>query len=175
MIKFTPFPNISTNRLTLRQLKIEDENEIFFMRSDEGMLEFIDIPKAKNLEDVRAYIQMINKGIEENKWVFWGIALNENIDKLIGTICLWNISIEENKAEIGYVLHPDFQGKGIMQESSEKVIEYGFKTMNLNLIDAHLHSKNKKSLKLLERNHFVFEKEEKDMVVYALAKSWGAL
>jgi ribosomal-protein-alanine N-acetyltransferase len=171
MFKFTPFPNISTTRLTLRQLKNADENEIFFMRSDEGMLEFIDIPKAKNLEDASAYIQMINKGIGENKWMFWGISLNENVEKLIGTICLWNISIETNKAEIGYVLHPDFQGKGIMQEAAEKVIEYGFKTMKLNFIDAHLHAKNEKSLKLLERNRFVFEKEEKNVVVYSLGKS----
>jgi ribosomal-protein-alanine N-acetyltransferase len=141
------------------------------MRSDEGVLEFIDIPVAKTLEDAKAYIDMINKGVNENRWISWGIARKENVDKLIGSICLWNISIEENRAEIGYVLHPDFQGKGIMQEAVEKVIDIGFNTIKFDSINANLHSKNEKSLKLLKRNNFVFEKEKDDYVIYILAKS----
>ena len=121
MIKFTPFPNLETDRLALRQLKQEDENEIYFMRSDKGVLEFIDIPFAKNLDDARVYIDMINGGIAKDEWIFWGITLKEDFSKIIGTICLWNISKEVNKAEIGYILHPNFQGKGMMQEATEKV------------------------------------------------------
>ncbi len=170
MLQFTPFPILSTERLTLRQLRIDDKKEILFMRSDEEMLEFIDIPKAETLEDARDYIRMINKGVSENEWIFWGITLQENDQKIIGTICLWNISIDKNKAEIGYVLHPDVQGKGIMQEAAEKVIEYGFKSMELNTIEADLHPKNIKSIKLLERNDFTFEKELEKLVVYSLAK-----
>ncbi len=170
MINFNPFPILSTKRLKLRKLSISDENEILFMRSDEGILEFIDIPVAKNLEDARAYIEMINKGVANDEWIFWAITLKEDNINIIGTICLWNISIEANKAEIGYVLHPDFQGKGIMQEAAEKVIDYGFKNMKLDTIVAHLHPNNVKSIKLLERNHFTFERESENMVIYSLAK-----
>ena len=48
MIDFTPFLHLSTKRLSLRQFRHEDESEIFFMRSDKGVLEFIDIPVAKD-------------------------------------------------------------------------------------------------------------------------------
>jgi len=170
MFQFIPFPTLASERLKLRMLRLDDENEILFMRSDEGILEFIDIPVAKNLEDARAYIEMINKGVGDNEWIFWGITLKDNIEKLIGTICLWNLSIEQNKGEIGYILHPDFQGKGMMQEAAEKVIEYGFNTMELDVIGANLHSENKKSLKLLKRNHFTIERKLEDMVIYSLAK-----
>ena len=83
------------------------------------------------------------------EWILWGITLQENSQKVIGSICLWNLSPEENKAEIGYVLHPDFQGKGYMQEAVEQVIKYGFQTTGLNIIDANFHTENKKSFKLL--------------------------
>lgn len=171
MIKFTPFPNLSTNRLLLRQLTLEDENEIFFLRSDERILEFINIPKAKTLEDAKAYIQMINNLINENISILWGMTLKENTEKIIGTICLWNISEELNRGEIGYVLHPDFQGKGIMQEAAEKVVDFGFETMKLNTIEAHLHQNNLKSINLLKRNHFTFYKKLEKLVVYTLARN----
>src|SRR5690606_2517771 len=104
------------------------------------------------------FIRKINKGIAENESILWGITLNENVQKIIGTICLWNVSIEENKAEIGYVLHPDFQGKGIMQEAVKAVIDYGLNTMQLDKIEASIHPENIKSIRLLEKYDFVYEK-----------------
>ena len=103
-INLTPFPNLSTERLTLRQLNLQDDNEIFFLRSDERVLKYLVIPKANSIEEARAFIHKINNGS-----AYWAICL-KNETKLIGTICFWNISKEENKAEIGYVLHPGYQG-----------------------------------------------------------------
>lgn len=175
MLQFTPFPILMTQRLVLRQLEIDDENEIFILRSDERILKFINIPKAKNLEDARAYITMISKLIAENVSILWGMTLRENSEKIIGTICLWNFSKELNRAEIGYVLHPDFQGKGIMQEAAEKVIDYGFNILQLDTIEADLHPNNLKSINLLKRNNFTFLKVEEPLVIYSLAKGEAIL
>jgi [ribosomal protein S5]-alanine N-acetyltransferase len=73
--------------LTLRQLNMEDEKEIFVHRSDERILKYIDIPKAETIEDARNFIEKINKGIDENEWVYWEITF-KNDSQLIGTICL---------------------------------------------------------------------------------------
>ena len=125
MATSTTFPILTTERLILRQLEIQDEQEIFFLRSDERVNKWLVAPIAQNVDEARIFINKINCGINNNEWAYWAITLKNN-NKLIGTICFWNISIEENKAEIGYVLHPHFQGKGIMQEAIHKVIEYGF-------------------------------------------------
>ncbi len=175
ILRFTPYPILSTERLTLRQLKSSDDDEIFILRSDSRVLQFIDIPVAKNTGDAREFIRKINKGIAENESILWGITLNENVQKIIGTICLWNVSIEENKAEIGYVLHPDFQGKGIMQEAVKAVISYGFNDMQLDKIEAGIHPENIKSIRLLEKYDFVYEKKEEELVVYSLLKSTAVL
>ena len=54
--EFFPFPNIDTKRLSLRQLKAEDENEIFIFRSDKRILEYLDIPVAESIDDAVKYI-----------------------------------------------------------------------------------------------------------------------
>ena len=166
---FNPFPTLTTERLSLRQFIPGDENEIFIMRSDEEMNKYTGIEKAESIEDAISFIEKINKLIGNNESVMWGITLKHE-SRLIGTICLWNIVSEEEQAETGYVLLPQFQGRGIMQEAIMKVIEYGFTAMKLQSIIADLHPDNISSVKLLERTGFVFESSSIDTVIYRLQK-----
>jgi len=164
-INFKPFPNLVTDRLNLRQLKLEDDNEIYFLRSDESVNEFIDRPKPKTNEDVIKFIDKINRGIDNNEWIYWAISPKES-NKLIGTICIWNFSDEKNITELGFELFPQFQGKGLMQEALIKIIEYGFEKLNLKKLKAYTNQENISSIKLLERNKFIQEKvfEEKHSI-----------
>ena len=171
MTSIVSFPVLTTERLILRRLEIQDDQEIFFLRSDERVNKYLVAPIAQSIEEARAFIHTINAGVINNGWPYWGITLKNN-NKLIGTICFWNISIEENKAEIGYVLHLDLQGKGIMQEAIHKVIEYGFEKMKLRLIEAVLDPGNAKSITLLKRNDFVYAGELDDAVIYLLINSF---
>ena len=167
MISFTPFPRLMTDRLVLRQLEMDDDDEIFFLRSDENVNKYLVAPIAKSIGDARDFIRKINNVVANNESIYWGLTVKDN-NKLIGTICIWNIEWEENKAEIGYVLNPDLQGKGLMQEAVAAVIEYGFQQMKLQCLDAVLHPDNKRSILLLERNGFVYQCESADEVVYSL-------
>lgn len=151
-ISFTPFPELETERLILRQITAEDLNEFFLLKSDERLLKGYNA-KAKTYEEARRSLQRINEEISKNEWIDWGITL-KNENKVIGTICFWNIDKELSKAEIGYELMFEQQGKGIMSEAIKVVIQYGFDKMKLNLIEALPYSYNISSLKLLERNGF---------------------
>ncbi len=152
-LNLNPFPVLKTSRLVLRSLVKEDVDEILFFRSDKRILEYLDMPAAKDRDDALAFINKISGLIQNNASVYWGISLAPE-KKLIGTICLWNFSEEKNAAEIGYVLHPDFQGKGIMHEALTEVLDYGFNQLKLDEITAELSPKNLRSLRLLERNNF---------------------
>lgn len=152
-INFTPFPTLTTARLMLRQLSTDDANKIFAIRSDERVNKYLDRTGCKTLEEARQFIDKINTGIANNECIYWAIAL-KNKPGLIGTICLWNISKEQSKAEIGFELLPDYQGKGFMQEAVTAVIEYGFKTMKLSLIEGVVDPNNARSIKLMEKNNF---------------------
>ena len=158
---FFHIPVLSTKRLILRKLCLEDQDEIFELHSDERVLEFLDRPKYKNLEDASKFINDINKGLKEREWIYWGIISKET-DRLIGTICFWHWSGDYTSAEIGYELLPSFQGKGIMQEALTKVLDYGFHQLKLHYVEAYIQAKNIKSIRLLERNHFQFVRAEKE-------------
>ncbi|MBA2250441.1 MAG: GNAT family N-acetyltransferase [Chitinophagaceae bacterium] len=165
---FSPFPELTTERLHLRRMVMSDDNEIFFLRSDDGVLKYTDIPKANSIEDARKFIEKIDNITDVNEGIMWAICL-KNSNTLIGTICYWNISKENRSAETGYMLHPDFQHKGLMQEALAEVVVYGFEKIKWESIDAEVHPENTSSVKLLERNGFTCIKKSEDTLVYSLA------
>jgi len=156
IINFTDFPGLTSQRLVFRQLVPGDEYEIFKLRSDERVNTYLTRVHCKTVYEARAFINKINKGIRDGEWIYWAITF-KNDNKLIGTICLWNIQPEHYRAEIGYELHPDFWGRGIMKEAIPKIIDFGFETMNLHSLEADLDPGNLPSAALLERNGFVRE------------------
>ena len=152
-LNFSPFPNLTTERLLLRKITIEDAEDIYALRSDDRVNEFLDRPKALSVEDAGNFINQIRSRGSNNELLYWAITQKKN-SKLIGTIVYWNISKEEYKGEIGFEMHPDYQGKGLMREAVEKVIDYGFNELGLQTIEAFPEAANEKSIILLERTHF---------------------
>ena len=150
---FKPFPVLKTERLTLRQLVSSDANEIYALRSDVNVNKYLDRKASKSIDDAKIFIQTINENIQRNDSIYWAITLNST-DKLIGTICLFDFSDDNLKAEIGYELLPGFQGKGLMQEATSKVIDFGIQHIGLNSIEANTHFENQSSTRLLEKFNF---------------------
>ena len=170
---FKPFPSLSSQRLRLRKLEPQDQQEIYFLRSNEQVNLHLDREPAHSIEDAQAFIEKISVVIEQNKGLYWGICLKEN-PKLIGTICYFDFSSANESAEIGYELHPFYQGKGIMQEAITTVLQYGFQVLHLKAITAFPTADNASSIRLLERNGFRREddgqKREGNLVRYILER-----
>jgi ribosomal-protein-alanine N-acetyltransferase len=150
-LNFNPFPTLITERLILRQVQPEDVNEIFFLRSDKRVLEFINMQPIQSTEQALQWIEKITLGQKNCACINWGISLKDN-PQLIGNFCFWKIIPENDQAEIGYTLHPDFFRKGIMQETIATALEYGLNVMKLRTIQAYTSPDNSRSTKLLERN-----------------------
>jgi len=173
-INFTHFPVLTTERLTLRCLELSDDKQLFMLRSHKIVNKYIVRPQQKDIKEIRAFISKINNGINNNEWIYWVISLKEN-PTLIGTICLWNFSEDKTVAEIGYELDPAFQGKGIMSEALNNIIEFGFKNIKLIAIEAYTHKNNDDSTKLLQKYDFIqdeerIDKENSDNIIFTLSK-----
>lgn len=167
-LNFSPFPHLSTARFSLRPLELEDELEIFALRSYPEVNRYLDRKPAASLDDAREFIAKIKKGIGENVSIMWAISLKEQ-PSLLGSICFWNIDRNEDKADIGYELLPAWQGKGIIREVMPVVIEYAFSTMGLRIIEAELDPGNLRSVKILEKFNFIPEPPSSSQsVIYSL-------
>jgi ribosomal-protein-alanine N-acetyltransferase len=179
-LNFTPFPELKTGRLLLRKLESIDANEMFFLRSNENVLRYIGREPAKTIEEAEEFINKINKAVDENESILWGITFLNEPSTVIGTICLWNFKKEHYRGEIGYLLHPDHWRKGIMKEAINAVVDYGFTVLGLHSMEALLDSKNIGSSSVLEstgftkeghvKENFYFNGEFRDTAIYSKLK-----
>jgi ribosomal-protein-alanine N-acetyltransferase len=175
---FTPFPILKTERLTLRQLAINDEQEIFTLRSDSEINKYLGRQIANTIDDARVFINKINENINKNDSLYWAITLNDR-NILVGTICLFSFADEDGKCEIGYELLTKFQGQGIMKEAAEKVIDYAFNTIKVQKIEAIFDRDNQRSVNLLEkllfRNSDESDKTNPALICYYLRNPFDNL
>ncbi|PVX47337.1 ribosomal-protein-alanine N-acetyltransferase [Flavobacterium sp. 103] len=156
-INFSPFPNLETKRLSLRQVKANDADAILSLRSNDEVMKYIPRPYLKTKEDALQLIAMFDDKIESGIGINWGIYFLEEPEKLLGIIGYYRMKPEHYRAEVGYMLFPEYNGKGIVSEALQRVVEYGFKDMKLHSIEAVLDPENKGSEKVLIKNGFVKE------------------
>jgi ribosomal-protein-alanine N-acetyltransferase len=172
---FDPFPVIETERLVLRQVRMEDLYDLFLMRSNPVVMKYVGRPRPKTEADILPLLERIKEANDEA--ILWALT-EKGEDKLFGTICYWNIDKPNSRAELGYMMMPEYYGRGIMDEALKAVVEYGFKSMELHSVVAFTSPHNQPSIKLLERNGFLregyfredffFEGKYLDTAVYSL-------
>ena len=162
---FTPFPVIETERLVLKRITNEDANQVFELRSNPETMKYIPRPLVKNTEDALEHIAMIDDKIETNVGINWGITFKDN-SKLLGIIGYYRMQPENYRAEIGYILLPEYHGKGIIPEAVNRLIRYGFDDLKLHSIEAVIDPENLASEKVLQKCGFVKEAHFKQSSFY---------
>ncbi|MDQ8003902.1 MAG: GNAT family N-acetyltransferase [Pedobacter sp.] len=157
-LNFHPFPELKTKRLLLRQVLPTDAENVMRIRGNEEAMRYIPRPRAKTMEDALGVIEMLTNGINEGKSINWAISNIENPSEIYGIMGYVNFYPELSKAEIGYMLHPDYWGKGYVPEGILLVEKFGFEQINLQIIEAKIDPRNDNSRKILQRNHYQFDR-----------------
>ena len=158
---FTSFPVLETERFTLRALDLSDAKAIFGLRTNKEVNTFITRTRLNNLSETRAFIDRISNSIANNTSIFWVLETKDTAE-LLGTVGLRNFDIEEDSAEIGYDMHPDFQENGYMSEAFKVILNFAAKQMDLKFIEAFTHKENNASVALLEKFNFELQPDRKD-------------
>lgn len=144
-------PVLKTSRLSLRRLLQTDSKALYSYFSKDEVTEFYDLYTFKEEREALDLINIWNTRIENKEGLRWAITLGGS-DELIGTCGFHNFSIENNRAEIGYDLHPDYWGRGLMTEAIFCLIKYGFEILKLHRIEAFIDPCNHASRRLLQKN-----------------------
>ena len=150
-------PILETNRLTLTELSTDDAPFIFELLNSPGWLEFIGDRGIKTLDDAINYI--VNgpiKSYEKNNFGLYSVKLKDgNIP--IG-ICglIKRDSLED--IDIGFAFLPDYEGKGYAYESAVAILSNAKTELRIKRIVAITIKENSKSIQLLEKTGFAFEK-----------------
>ena len=78
-------------------------------------------------------------------------GFDEATGRLAGEFVLMLRSVEHRRGEIGYVLHPDFQGRGLATEGARHLLGLAFETAGLRRVVARLDARNTASAAVLRR------------------------
>ena len=176
-LNFSPFPILQTDRLVLRQIETTDDIDIFSHRSNDRVNKYLENFRHASIAETQSFIARIQKEVSDHKTILW-VLTQKGKNKFMGTICFWNISHQDNKAETGYTLSPEFYDKGYMHEAMKKIIDFGFTEMQLHTIEAYTHKDNNPSIQLLLRNKFKQDTTRKaakekgsDRIIFTLARA----
>lgn len=160
-LNFSPFPVLTTKRLTLRKLLPDDAQPLYYYQRDKSNYEYVDMPVYTSIEQAQKYIKSRNQSVEQNQYIIWAIEITA-IERMIGTISLWNFDKQNNKAEFGYGLLREYRGNGYMQEALRRACKYGFYKLELDEIEAYTNTLNTPSKNLLENCGFTYMKTVKE-------------
>ena len=152
------WPLLETRRTSLRRITDRDLDFIFnHFRDPEVCQYLVDQEPPSSVEEARQIIEWCNgNGNPNSKQNRWLIVLKDTGES-IGTVGFHNWDRANHIAEIGYDLSAAHWGKGIMTEVLGQVLDFGFKEMQLNRVQAFVHLQNAGSYQVLRKQGFVAE------------------
>lgn len=150
------FEKMDTKRLTLRPIRLSDAEAMYDYGHRPEVARLAGFPVNQSVEECQSFIQMdLDKSGYETKQRIYAICLKGQ-DKLMGTVNFAK-AVKSDILEIGYVLHPDLWGQGLMPEAVSALIDFGFKELNLHKIEIAAYGHNPQSQRVAEKLGFQLE------------------
>lgn len=151
---------IETNRIWLRKYSKGDGIKFFCLMQhnyDRFKDNFpISVAAADNVENAEFWIQnKINGWLEQSMFSF--AIFDKDSGALIGDSIIKNIDWMVPKAEIGYCISGEFEGKGLMQEVIWALNQLSFIKLGMERLYLKIATTNDRSIKLAERCGYLKE------------------
>ena len=170
---------IKTERLVLRPYREDDFDDAFAFMSDPDVVRYL-YWEVRDADGVREFLR---KRMTETELTEPGNGLVlaaewPEAGHVVGEVVLRWLSAEHRQGEVGFVLNPSYQGKGLAREAAEAALRLGFEDLGLHRIIGRCDALNTPSAKLMERlgmrleaHHIhdeIFKGQWGDVLVYAM-------
>lgn len=148
-----PTPILTTRRLTLRPMTMDDAADLFAVFSDPAVVRYWSAEPWTSVSFAESAIARALEGYREQSEVRFGIELADT-GLLIGTVNLHHFFPQNRRCELGYALGSPHWGKGYATEALEVALDYGFHELRLNRVEADIDPRNDASAAVLARLGF---------------------
>jgi RimJ/RimL family protein N-acetyltransferase len=175
---------IETERLRLRLFAREDLDGLAAIQSRPEVARFLYWEPRQREEVEPCLAQLIARTAIEGEGEGISLAVERREGgPLLGYVSLWLRSEQHRQVEIGFVFHPDAQGRGYATEAARELLALGFERLGAHRVFGRTDARNRASARLMERlgmrqeAHFreaeVFKGEWGDELVFAiLEEEW---
>ncbi len=149
-MKFVEGQSMETNDLILRNWQDSDAKALYEMCLDDALIKS-GIDFYDSIADSRNAIHYWknDRGFK--------VISNKRNDEFIGFISLGDMNRYAGYMEMEYAIAAQYRNNGYATQAVKRMLDYGFKEMNLSAIAAWVRSHNKESIRVLEKCSFTFE------------------
>ena len=157
---------LETQRLIIRELKVDDAQFILTLLNEPSFLRYIGDKEVRNLDDARRYI--LSGPVASYERHGFGLFRVELKDSHIPIGMCGLLKREElPDPDIGFAFLPDFWNRGYAFEAAAAVLNYARQRLKLDRILAIVNPDNDASIKLLQKLGFKFERMKDEVKLYA--------
>lgn len=158
---FSQMPSLDTERLLLRPLCVSDAEDMYDYARRSDVTEYLLWSAHPDVTYTRDYLSYIEERYTAGRFYDWAVV-DKKSGRMIGTCGFTAIDAPNDAGEIGYVLHPDYHGKGVATEAATRVLRFGFEELGLHRIEAKFMMGNDASLHVMEKLGMHFEGYRRD-------------
>ncbi len=152
-------PVILFDHYMLRDIELTDASDMFEYGSDMEVVKFLSWGPYMDVTEAYGSIkQYFFKRPEKGLPVGYAIV-DLNTNKMIGTVD-FHTKFADGSVEAGYCLNKAYWNKGVMTKALRKLLEVGFWYLGFHKVIIGHANENVSSKRVIEKNNFVFEKED---------------
>ena len=147
-----PAAPIRTARLILRPFEMSDLPAVSDLFGRDDVCRYL-LWDPMNLDEARALLErrVQQTRIEAEGDAILLAAVDPASGRMIGELMLRVKSSPNLQGEVGWSLHPDFQGRGLATEGAGDLLRIGFEELGLHRIVAEANSRNTGSIRVMEK------------------------
>lgn len=153
---------LETNRLILRQLVMDDLDELYALYRDPEITRYIpDAPRSR--EEAQEELEWHMHGHPRHPELGLWATIHKETGKFIGRCGLlpWEIDGQQ-EVEVAYTIARAYWRQGLGSEAAQAILQYGFEKLNLSRLICLVDEENIASQKVAEKMGMRFEKESRD-------------
>jgi RimJ/RimL family protein N-acetyltransferase len=178
-----PVRRIETERLVIRAWEPHELAAIHAMRASETAVRWLYEDPATE-EESR---ERLRRRIQDIRFALTGDGIGLAVERdgvVVADVSLFLKSAEHRQGELGYMTHPDHQGRGYATEAAAALVQLGFETFGLHRVVGTIEPRNLASARVLERigmtreallvENEIVKGEWQSEAIYAIRASRGA-
>lgn len=152
-----PWTILETDRLLVRELTLEDVDDLFELYAEPGMTDYMEplYSYEKEVEYQKAYIEHMYRFFGYGMW----LVFEKETGRLVGRAGLENREELDGEMELGYAIGTSYQRKGYATEVCRAIIRYAIDYLEIEKLNCLIETGNIVSEHVAQKVGFTFQGE----------------
>ncbi len=147
------FPALSTRRLRLRRVERRDASGLHACFGDPVAMRYWDFPACGTIAETERVLKWLAKTTSPYDHLAWAITEGSS-DACIGMVCYHHREARNRRLEVGYIVAPQHQRRGLGTEAVGALVEYCVGKLGVHRVQALIYPENTASIRLVARLGF---------------------